>query len=170
MKLDDNVSTDAILPGGSEIMSLRSNIPEISKYTFRYVDATFADRALKSGGGFIVGGENYGQGSSREHAALALKFLGVKAVIAKSFARIHLANLINFGIIPLTFADKQDFVEIAQGDVLEFDTRGLAEKICVKNKTRKTEIQVKLNLSDREKDVIRVGGKLAAVRKKQTRE
>ena len=170
LKLGDNVSTDAILPGGSEIMSLRSNIPEISKHTFRYVDATFADRALKSGGGFIVGGENYGQGSSREHAALAPKFLGVKAVIAKSFARIHLANLINFGIIPLTFADKQDFVEIAQGDVLEFDTRGLAEKICVKNKTRKTEIQVKLNLSDREKDVIRVGGKLAAVRKKQTRE
>src|SRR4030065_1731900 len=99
LKLGDNVSTDDILPGGSEIMSLRSNIPEISKHTFRYVDTGFADRALKKGGGFIVGGENYGQGSSREHAALSPKYLGVNAIIAKSFGRIHLANLVNFGIV-----------------------------------------------------------------------
>src|SRR3990170_4592101 len=125
LKLGDNVSTDDILPGGSEIMSLRSNIPEISKNTFRHIDATFAERALKAEGGFIIGGENYGQGSSREHAALAPKFLGVKAVIAKSFARIHLSNLINFGIVPLTFTDKQNYKSIAQGDTLELDTRGL---------------------------------------------
>jgi aconitate hydratase len=170
LKLGDNVSTDDILPGGSEIMSLRSNIPEISKYTFRYVDATFANRALKSDGGFIVGGENYGQGSSREHAALAPKHLGVKAVLAKSFARIHLANLVNFGIVPLTFADKQDYESVAQGDVLRVDTKSLGRQLCVKNMTRKTEIQAELDLSDREKDVLRAGGKLAFVRRKQTKE
>jgi len=167
LKLGDNVSTDDILPGGSEIMALRSNIPEISNYVFRNVDAWFADRALKRGGGFIVGGENYGQGSSREHAALAPKFLGVKAVLAKSFARIHLANLVNFGIVPLTFADKQDYSAVAQGDILELDTKGLANTTCVRNVARKTEIQVELNLSDRDKEVIQAGGKLAAVRKKQ---
>jgi aconitate hydratase len=170
LKLGDNVSTDDILPGGSEIMSLRSNIPEISKYTFRHIDATFADRALKSGGGFIVGGENYGQGSSREHAALAPKHLGVKAVIAKSFARIHMANLVNFGIVPLTFADKQDYESVAQGDVLRVDTKGLGRQLCVKNITGKKEIQTELDLSDREKDMVRAGGKLALVRKNQTKE
>jgi aconitate hydratase len=167
LKLGDNVSTDDILPGGSEIMALRSNIPEISKYVFRNIDATFADRAMKTGGGFIVGGENYGQGSSREHAALAPKFLGVKAVFAKSFARIHLANLVNFGIVPLTFAGKQDYSAVTQGDILEFDTESLAQRICVRNVTRKTDISVEFNLSDRDKDVMRAGGKLAAVRKKQ---
>jgi aconitate hydratase len=167
LKLGDNVSTDDILPGGSEIMALRSNIPEISKHVFRYVDATFYDRALKCGGGFVVGGENYGQGSSREHAALAPKFLGIKAVIAKSFARIHLANLVNFGIVPLTFVDKKDYAGLAQGDLLEIDARGLASKICVKDRTRKTEVPVELNLSERDKDVISAGGKLAAVKRKQ---
>jgi aconitate hydratase len=163
LKLGDNVSTDDILPGGSEILSLRSNIPEISKYAFRYVDSSFADRALKKGGGFIVGGENYGQGSSREHAALAPKYLGVKAIIAKSFARIHLANLINFGIIPLTFADKQDYTGIVLGDMLELGTKGLRKTLRVKNVTRNVEIQVELDLSDHDKDVLKAGGKLADV-------
>ena len=167
LKLGDNVSTDDILPGGSEIMSLRSNIPEISKNTFRHIDATFAKRALEAEGGFIVGGENYGQGSSREHAALAPKFLGVKAVVAKSLARIHLANLINFGIVPLTFADKQDYDGIAQGDLLELETSCLTPKLCLKNKTRKTEIEVQLDLSNREKETLLAGGKLAAVRKRR---
>jgi aconitate hydratase len=103
IKLGDNISTDDILPGGSEIMALRSNIPEISRYTFCRVDSTFADRALKTGGGFVIGGENYGQGSSREHAALAPMFLGIKVILSKSFARIHRDNLINCGIIPLVF-------------------------------------------------------------------
>jgi aconitate hydratase len=161
LKLSDNVSTDDILPGGSEILSLRSNIPEISKYTFRYVDSSFADRALRKGGGFIVGGENYGQGSSREHAALAPKYLGVKAILAKSFARIHLANLINFGIIPLIFADKRDYTGIVQGDMLELGTKGLKKTLRVKNVTRNVEMQVVLDLSDHDKDVLKAGGKLA---------
>jgi aconitate hydratase len=169
LKLGDNVSTDDILPGGSEVMSLRSNIPEISKHTFRYIDSSFADRALKKGGGFIVGGENYGQGSSREHAALAPKYLGVKAVIAKSFARIHLANLVNFGIVPLTFADKQGYAGVAQGDVLELDVKGLRRNLCMKNITKGSEIQVELDLSDREKSMLKAGGKLAAIKAKQTK-
>ena len=166
LKLGDNVSTDDILPGGSEVMSLRSNIPEISKHTFRYVDPSFADRALKKGGGFVVGGENYGQGSSREHAALAPKYLGVKAVIAKSFARIHLANLVNFGIAPLTFVKAKDYAEVAQGDLLELDVKGLRRNLCVKNVTKDAEIQVELDLSDREKGWLKSGGKLAAIRAK----
>jgi len=169
LKLGDNVSTDDILPGGSEIMALRSNIPEISKHAFRYVDPSFADRALKKGGGFIVGGENYGQGSSREHAALAPKYLGVKAVIAKSFARIHLANLVNFGIVPLTFVDKQDYSNVAQGDILELDVKGLKRNLCAKNVTKGAEIKVELDLSDREKGMLKAGGKLAAIKAKQTK-
>jgi aconitate hydratase len=169
LKLGDNISTDDILPGGSEVMSLRSNIPEISKYTFRYVDSGFAERALKKGGGFIVGGENYGQGSSREHAALAPKYLGVKAVIVKSFARIHLANLVNFGIVPLTFVDKQDYSEVAQGDVLELDVKGLKKNLCVKNVTKGAELKVELSISDREKGVLKAGGKLAAIKAKQAK-
>lgn len=162
LKLGDNVSTDDILPGGSEILSLRSNIPEISKHAFRYLDPSFAGRALKAGGGFIVGGENYGQGSSREHAALAPKYLGVKAIIAKSFARIHLANLVNFGIVPLTFADEADYTGIAQGDVLELSVKCLKEALCVKNVTQKTALQVVLVLSDSDRAVLAVGGKIAA--------
>jgi len=166
LKTGDNVSTDDILPGGSEVMSLRSNIPEISKHVFRYVDSGFAERALAKGGGFIVGGENYGQGSSREHAALAPKYLGVKAVIAKSFARIHLANLVNFGIVPLIFADKQDYGAVAQGDMLELDVKGLQRNLLVKNAAKGVEFSVTLDLSDREKDLLKAGGKLAAIKAK----
>ncbi len=167
LKTGDNVSTDDILPGGSEIMSLRSNIPEISKYTFIHTDKTFACRALEKGGDFIVGGENYGQGSSREHAALAPKFLGVKAIIAKSFARIHMANLVNFGILPLTFVDKKDYEKIAQGDVLDLDVRELTEHLCVKNLTKGTSVEVNLSLTELEKSIVKAGGKLAAIKAKQ---
>jgi len=169
LKLGDNVSTDDILPGGSEILALRSNIPERSKYAFRYVDPSFADRALKKGGGFIVGGENYGQGSSREHAALSPRYLGVTAIVAKSFARIHLANLVNFGIIPLTFVNKRDYTGVSQGDVLELGLGSLEKNLCLKNATRGAEMQVELDLSDREKDVIKAGGKLAAIKAKQAK-
>jgi len=169
LKLGDNVSTDDVLPGGSEVMALRSNIPEISKHVFRYVAPSFADRALKKGGGFIVGGENYGQGSSREHAALAPKYLGVKAVIAKSFARIHLANLVNFGIVPLTFVDKLDYADVAQGNRLELDVNFLRRILRVKNITKGAEFQVELGLSDREKSLLRAGGKLAAVKAKHAK-
>ena len=167
LKLGDNISTDDILPGGSEIMSLRSNIPEISKYIFVYIDKTFANRALEKNGGFIVGGENYGQGSSREHAALAPKFLGIKAIIAKSFARIHMANLVNFGILPLTFVDKQDYLGVVQGDMLDLDVKGLNEHLCVKNLTKGTTIEVTLSLTDLEKNMVKAGGKLAAIKAKQ---
>jgi aconitate hydratase len=148
-------------------MALRSNIPEISKHTFHHIDKTFADRALKAGGGFIVAAENYGQGSSREHAALAPRYLGIKAVIARSFARIHLANLINFGIAPLTFIGKQDYGALSQGDILHLETKSLARSIRVKNATKKTEIKLRLELSERDKELLRAGGKLAAIRNKQ---
>ncbi|XES77253.1 MAG: aconitate hydratase [Candidatus Bathyarchaeia archaeon] len=168
LKTCDNISTDDILPGGSEVMSLRSNIPEISKYTFRPVDAGFAERALQKGGGFIVGGENYGQGSSREHAALAPKYLGVKAVLVKSFARIHLANLINFGIVPLTFSDKQDCDCISQGDLLELAVGNLPKQLTVKNVTTGSIVQVECDLSDLDRAMILAGGKLAAIKQKQS--
>jgi aconitate hydratase len=115
LKVGDNITTDHIMPAGTKVLPLRSNIPAISEFVFERVDPTFASRARAAGGGVIIGGANYGQGSSREHAALAPMFLGVKAVIAKSFARIHLANLINFGILPLTFAEETDYDRIAQG-------------------------------------------------------
>ena len=168
LKVGDNISTDDILPGGSEVMALRSNIPEISKHTFRPVDAAFAERALKKGGGFIVGGENYGQGSSREHAALAPRYLGVKAVLAKSFARIHLANLINFGILPLTFADKKDYANVVQDDKLELETFDLERSLCVKNVSKVSEIQVIPNLSERDIGMVKAGGKLSAIKRKQS--
>jgi aconitate hydratase len=169
LKAGDNITTDDILPGGSQIMSLRSNIPEISKYTFIHVDKTFANRALENGGGFIVGGENYGQGSSREHAALAPKYLGVKAIIAKSFARIHMANLVNFGILPLAFTNKQDYEGIAQGDKLDLNVRELKEYLQIKNLTKQTTFEVALHLSDLEKNMVKAGGKLPAIRAKQNK-
>jgi aconitate hydratase len=167
LKVGDNITTDDILPGGTDIMSLRSNIPEISKYLFCRVDASFAERASQKQGGFIVGGENYGQGSSREHAALAPKYLGVKAVIAKSFARIHMANLVNFGILPLTFASKQDYEVVARGDMLELDVGELNETLLLKNKTGNVKIRVNLSLSSLEKSIVKAGGKLAYIKAKQ---
>jgi aconitate hydratase len=169
LKVGDNISTDEILPGGTEIMALRSNIPEISKYTFCRVDKDFASRALQKSGGFIVGGENYGQGSSREHAALAPKYLGVKAVLAKSFARIHMANLVNFGILPLTFKDKSDYLRINQGDALDLEVEDLGEHLWLKNQTKGIKVEVILSLSSLEKETVKAGGKLAAVKAKRTR-
>ncbi|MHB9130216.1 MAG: aconitate hydratase [Armatimonadota bacterium] len=115
LKVKDNITTDHIMPAGAKVLPLRSNIPAISEYVFERVDPTFATRAKEVGGGFVIGGANYGQGSSREHAALAPMYLGVKGVIVKSFARIHRANLINFGILPLTFIDEADYDRLEQG-------------------------------------------------------
>jgi len=129
LKVGDNITTDHIMPAGAKILPLRSNIPEISKYVFSRVDENFASRAMEKHGGFIIGGENYGQGSSREHAAIAPKHLGIKAVIAKSFARIHRANLINFGILPLTFADPSDYERIEQGDHIEIEVGQLPHEM-----------------------------------------
>jgi aconitate hydratase len=168
LKVADNISTDDILPGGTHIMALRSNIPEISKYTFCRIDKSFASRALEKRGGFVVGGENYGQGSSREHAALAPRYLGVKAVLAKSFARIHMANLVNFGILPLTFKDKNDYLCIDQGDALVLKTKDLDKRLLLKNLTKDARIEVVLSLSSLEKEIVKAGGKLATVKAKQT--
>ena len=119
IKVKDNISTDIIMPAGTQVLPLRSNIPEISNYVFYVVDREFAKRATAKGGGVVVGGENYGQGSSREHAALAPRYLGVRAKITKSFARIHKENLIDFGIVPLVFADPGDYDNISLGDLVE---------------------------------------------------
>jgi aconitate hydratase len=157
LKLGDGVSTDAILPAGPLTQHLRSNLPEISKFTFYYEDETFAKRAVDNGGGFLVGGDNYGQGSSREHAALAPWHLGIKAVFAKAFARIHHANLVNMGIVPLTC--NTDLID--QGDRLEIDVSDLNKPLVLKNLTKGTQIPVHHSLSDREKDMLRAGGLLA---------
>ncbi|MGC9529033.1 MAG: aconitate hydratase [Candidatus Bipolaricaulaceae bacterium] len=153
----DGVSTDAILPAGPLTQHLRSNLPEIAKFTFHYEDKTFAARAAEKGGGFIVGGDNYGQGSSREHAALAPWQLGIKAVIARSFARIHKANLVNVGILPLV-GDTSGF---EQGDELEIDISDLSRPLVVRNVTRGTTIPVKAELSERERRMVKAGGLLA---------
>ncbi len=153
----DGVSTDAILPAGPLTQHLRSNLPEIAKFTFHYEDKTFAARAAEKGGGFIVAGENYGQGSSREHAALAPWQLGIMAVIAKSYARIHKANLVNVGILPLV----GDTAGIDQGDALEIDISDLTRPLVVRNLTKGTEIPVRAELSERERRMVKAGGLLA---------
>jgi len=157
LKLGDGISTDAILPAGPLTQHLRSNLPEISKFTFYYEDETFAQRAIDANGGFLVGGDNYGQGSSREHAALAPWHLGIKAVLAKAFARIHHANLVNMGIVPLTC----DTNLIDQGDQLEIDVSDLDAQMVLKNLTKGTEMEVQHTLSERDKEMLRQGGLLA---------
>jgi aconitate hydratase len=120
IKVGDNITTDHIMPAGNKVLPLRSNIPAISEHVFEQVDADFPARARATGNGVVIGGENYGQGSSREHAAIAPRFLGIRAKIVKSFARIHKANLVNFGILPLVFRDPADFDLITQGDKVSF--------------------------------------------------
>jgi aconitate hydratase len=165
LKVMDHITTDHIMPAGAKVLPLRSNIPALSEFVFEAIDPTFAKRAKAAGGGFVVGGANYGQGSSREHAALAPMYLGVKAVIAKSFARIHLANLVNFGIVPLVFSSETDFDNIQQGDSLEFETGGLDKGcIMVRNFSSSKEIPVTLPLSGRDVELLRAGGALAYAR------
>ena len=141
---------------------MRNNIPEISKYVFHVVDKNFATRSQEIGGGFIVAGANYGQGSSREQAALAPRYLGVKAIITKSFARIHMANLINFGILPLVFVNHQDYENIAQGDQLEIDIETVREQeqAIVRNRTKNISIPVSNSLTAEEIEIIKKGGRL----------
>lgn len=160
LKTGDNITTDDILPAGAKILPLRSNVPEISKFVFERVDTSFYDRAMAEKGGFIVGGANYGQGSSREHAAIAPKYLGVKAVIAKSFARIHQANLINFGILPLLFEKESDYNKIDQGDELQIDTSNIEGGIRLRNKTKGVDIPVTHSMGPMDLAVIAAGGKL----------
>jgi aconitate hydratase len=168
LKLGDNISTDHIMPAGAKVLPLRSNIPAISEYVFCQVDPTFVPRAKEAGGGFIVGASNYGQGSSREHAALAPMYLGIKAVIAKSFARIHWANLVNFGILPLLFENEADYDRLKQDDQLEItgvrEAVGAGKFLRVKNVTQGFEFPVKYNLSERQRQIMLAGGLLNFVR------
>lgn len=164
LKLENNVSTDEISPAGSKVLPFRSNIPEISKFTFSGVDPTFHTRAMKhqKTGSFIVAGSNYGQGSSREHAALAPSFLGVKAVFAKSYARIHRSNLVNFGILPLVFANESDYKHIDKEDVLKISNipesvrKGTDFQIV--NQTKGKTISMKCPLTEHERAVLLDGG------------
>jgi len=163
LKVEDNITTDHIMPSNAKLLPFRSNIPYLSNFCFNTVDEAFPDRAKENGGGFIIGGENYGQGSSREHAALAPLYLGVKGVLVKSFARIHKANLINSGIVPMEFLNETDYDKINLLDKLEFPNilnkldSGLIE---INNLTTNEKILVKVELSDKEVEVLKAGGKL----------
>ena len=165
LKVGDNITTDHIMPAGAKILPLRSNIPAISEHCFTVCDKDFPTRAKQLGNSIIVGGINYGQGSSREHAALAPLHLGVKAVVVKSFARIHRANLINAGILPLTFVNESDYDNINEGDnlsipnVRQFIADGKEDLVIINNSNGK-EIPVKCELSGRTRDIILAGGLL----------
>ncbi|MBS7176289.1 MAG: aconitate hydratase, partial [Clostridiales bacterium] len=164
LKVGDNITTDHIMPAGAKILPYRSNIPYLSQFCFGVCDSTFPQRALEAGKSIVVGGSNYGQGSSREHAALVPLYLGVKAVIVKSFARIHRSNLINAGILPLTFVHESDYDLIDQNDELELaDIRACIENdkpVTVKNLTKNIMIPVNADLSGRSKDILLAGGLL----------
>ncbi len=179
LKMGDNVSTDEILKAGAEVLPFRSNLPEISKYSYTVIDATFYDRALKVkkqyGGHIVVAGDNYAQGSSREHAALAPKFLGQVAVIAKSYARIAWQNLVNFGILPLEFINAEDLNKITQGDLVEFknlrknvENRQDIEVIIKKLDTDDVTIMTRHTLSDRQIRVLLIGGIINDFKEKLT--
>jgi aconitate hydratase len=165
LKLGDKVSTDDISPAGAAVLVFRSNVPAISEHTFKYVDATFVERARAAGRGIIVAGEHYGQGSSREVAAIAPMFLGVRAVIVKSFARIHRANLINWGIVPLTFTDPAEAEGIERDDVLEIEGLRSAlmegRRVTVVNTRTGRAVDASCVLTPRERDILLAGGLLA---------
>jgi aconitate hydratase len=168
LKTGDNVTTDRIMPSGAHTLPLRSNVPALAEHVFARTDPDFPRRAREWGGGFVVGGLNYGQGSSREHAALVPMYLGLKAVLAMSFARIHRANLINVGVLPLLFADLADYEAVAPGD--ELVICGLGEglrdggSIEVQNVTRARTFEAAHDLSGREVRILRAGGTLNYVR------
>jgi aconitate hydratase len=169
LKVEDNITTDHIMPAGSKVLPKRSNIPAIAEHVFEVVDPTFPARAKAAGGGFVVGGHNYGQGSSREHAALAPMYLGLKAVLVKSFARIHLANLINFGILPLTFENEADYDKIAQGEELEIAVAGLqaGQPLRARNLANGAVIPILHPLNEREIAIIKAGGALSYAKANQ---
>jgi aconitate hydratase len=164
LKVGDNITTDDILPAGAKVLPLRSNIPAISEYVFEKADAGFSRRAKELGGGFVVGGENYGQGSSREHAALAPMYLGVKAILTKSYARIHRSNLINFGILPLIFVGQDDFEKVQQGDHLSIknvrERLRMNQPLEVENITQGKVFETSHGLNQREMEILLAGGLL----------
>ncbi|MDO4939817.1 MAG: aconitate hydratase [Lachnospiraceae bacterium] len=163
LKVGDNISTDHIMPAGSKVLPYRSNIPKISEFCFTVVDETFPARAKAAGSGIIVGGNNYGQGSSREHAALAPLYLGIRAVVAKSFARIHAANLINAGIMPLTFSNPDDYDKLTQGDKLRItDVHAGMDKgeMILENLSNGEKYAVNCSFTERQKAMLKAGGLL----------
>ena len=164
LKVGDNITTDHIMPAGTKILPYRSNVPKLSEFCFTVCDKDFPERAKAKNGGIIVGGVNYGQGSSREHAALVPLYLGIKAVVAKSFARIHVANLVNFGIVPLTFRNPDDYDKLDEGDILEIsgfaDGVANAENLVLKDVTKGIEIPLVLTATRRGRDILGAGGLL----------
>ena len=169
LKVGDNITTDHIMPAGAKILPYRSNIPFLSNFCFKQCDEHFAERCKAAGKGFIIGGANYGQGSSREHAALVPLYLGIKAVIAKSFARIHCANLINAGIMPFTFANADDYDKIDTDDILALDNIrdciANGKKVVIKNITKNEEYELCYDYSDRQTAMILEGGLLNYTKK-----
>ncbi|SDQ66336.1 aconitate hydratase [Virgibacillus salinus] len=174
LKVGDNISTDEILAGGARVLPYRSNLPEISNFTFEAVDSTYVDRGIESknaGGHAIVGGYNYGQGSSREHAALAPRYLGLRVAVVKDYARIHWQNLINFGILPLKFTNEADYDKLSKGEVLKFTN--LRQQLLEGDKLTATladngeDITVEHNLTPRQKDIILHGGLINWIKAKQ---
>jgi aconitate hydratase len=173
LKVGDDISTDEILPAGARVLPLRSNIPAIAKFAFTQIDPGYADRvAAQDAPHVIVAGDNYGQGSSREHAAIAPRYLGLRVVIAKSFARIHWQNLANFGILALRFADASDYDRVAQGDTLRFDglRHGLRAGAPVEASTSDGTIHLEHDLSDRQLDMVRAGGWIPLAAQRVSRE
>ncbi len=164
LKVGDNITTDHIMPAGAKILPFRSNVPKLSEFCFTVCDPAFPARAKEIGGGVIVGGSNYGQGSSREHAALVPLYLGVRAVVAKSFARIHVANLINFGIVPLTFVDPADYEKLGEMDDLVFEDFRAAvagrDSVTLTDKTSGAQVTLALNLTARQRSILLAGGLL----------
>lgn len=168
LKVEDNITTDHIMPAGAKILPYRSNIPHLSQFCFGVCDTTFPERAKALGKSIIVGGSNYGQGSSREHAALVPMYLGVRAVITKSFARIHVANLINAGIMPLTFKNPDDYDKLTQGDKLTLSNvfSGMDKgEITLKNETTGEEISLVAVFTERQKAILKAGGLLSYTKK-----
>ena len=171
LKVGDNITTDHIMPAGTKVLPYRSNVPKLSEFCFTVCDPDFPTRAKEMGGGIILGGHNYGQGSSREHAAMVPQYLGIKAVIAKSFARIHVANLINFGIIPFTLFNEDDYDKIDMSD--EIYIEGFAEAVKNKdvailvNKRTGDVIPLNLNLTERQREILLSGGMLSYTKSKQ---
>ncbi|MFZ5952343.1 MAG: aconitate hydratase [Candidatus Rifleibacteriota bacterium] len=164
IKVGDNITTDHIMPAG-KYLPLRSNVPEYAKHVFEGVDKDFFKRAVEMKQSVIIGGDNYGQGSSREHAALCPMYLGIKAVICKSFARIHLANLVNFGLLPATFKNPEDYDKIDVGDELKIDVTSLDGDLVVENLTKGLKIPVQHTLSDEDKVILKAGGSLSYSKK-----
>ena len=163
LKVGDNITTDHIMPAGAKILPYRSNIPHLSQYCFEVCDPAFPERAKAAGDGIIIGGSNYGQGSSREHAALVPMYLGIRCVIAKSFARIHVANLINAGILPLTFENPEDYEALEQDQVLKLSDlpAGIAQgKVIVENATTGAKFTALCDLSARQQAILLAGGLL----------